>query len=580
MKTKKLRKYWVAVSIIAAIAMLFTMTGVSLASSTQYGGDTNNDEGATVCVDGYVINHREEPVDGTELGLKVYAFGLPGTMSMAELPDYSAQDMTAEDLEAAAASADESGMMQTEGESAMTFVIKKVEVDEDGYFDFEDLPAGYYYSFAMALPADWDGLVPQAPRGGILWTGWTQLDERDDDDCYRIVFKIRRLFDVTVIKWEELQDGTVQPGEGWEITFTPQGDPFAVGQTQTTGEDGTAIFSCDEDQGACVTPGKWLITEKVKKGWKPVTPSHVYLTLDQYAPPGATDPVVFKNREPVCYGSIVVEKNGLGTDSETGDLIWLGPLAGWKIKLQYYNGAGYPMYGTTDASGKVTFDDLKPGVYKVTEKVQPGWEAVSENPQTVVIEDCETQRVLFENVEVVGQLQIHGKKLFRAWVPPYKGTKVGLSGWEITATLKGSDPERSITTYTNALGEYWFTTADLEAAGMAIPGATITVCEEERDHWIPVTATCVDVHFPYPVPVDYDGATVNFTNMQDPPLPGSASASTAVSSSGCQATHVVQRGENLSSIAAQYGTSVSAIARASGLSNPNYIQAGSAICVP
>ncbi len=61
---------------------------------------------------------------------------------------------------------------------------------------------------------------------------------------------------------------------------------------------------------------------------------------------------------------------------------------------------------------------------------------------------------------------------------------------------------------------------------MAIPGATITVCEEQRNHWIPVTATCVDVHFPYPVPVDYKGAVVNFTNMQDPP-PGAAPASAA-----------------------------------------------------
>ncbi len=32
-----------------------------------------------------------------------------------------------------------------------------------------------------------------------------------------------------------------------------------------------------------------------------MTPSSVYLTLDQYAPPGATDPVIFKNREPICY---------------------------------------------------------------------------------------------------------------------------------------------------------------------------------------------------------------------------------------------------------------------------------------
>ncbi len=50
-----------------------------------------------------------------------------------------------------------------------------------------------------------------------------------------------------------------------------------------------------------LTPGKWLIAETVLKDWTPVTPSSVYLTLDPYAASGATDPVIFKNREPICY---------------------------------------------------------------------------------------------------------------------------------------------------------------------------------------------------------------------------------------------------------------------------------------
>ena len=38
------------------------------------------------------------------------------------------------------------------------------------------------------------------------------------------------------------------------------------------------------------------------------------LVLDQYAAPGAMDPVVFKNREPACYSKIVVHKVGFGVD--------------------------------------------------------------------------------------------------------------------------------------------------------------------------------------------------------------------------------------------------------------------------
>jgi LysM repeat protein len=44
--------------------------------------------------------------------------------------------------------------------------------------------------------------------------------------------------------------------------------------------------------------------------------------------------------------------------------------------------------------------------------------------------------------------------------------------------------------------------------------------------------------------------------------------------------HLVQRGETLSSIAARYGTTAQAIARANGLSNPNYIYAGQRLTIP
>jgi hypothetical protein len=378
------------------------------------------------------------------------------------------------------------------------------------------------------------------------------------------MFKLRRWFDVTVLKWEELRDGTVRPGEGWTITATPQGDPWGIKQTGKTDASGGVVLP--------MTPGKWLIQETVKSGWTPITPASVYITLDQYAPPGATDPVIFKNLEPVCHATITVEKNGLGTDANGGQ-VWLGPLAGWKITLSRADGAMHPVTLTTDGTGKVVFKNLRPGVYNVSETVQPGWVAVSPNPQQVIIRDCENARVLFENLEVVGKLQISGTKFFRAWVPPYQGRTVGLPGWHITATLKGTNPPIYVTTMTDALGKYMFSQATLEAAGMAIPGATITVCEEERFHWIPVTPVCVDVRFPFPVPVTYNGAVVNFTNVQDPPLPGSGRLQQLDRQLGehrrCD-LHRCEPGDNLSSIAAANGTTVHALTQLNGLANPNH----------
>lgn len=554
----KYRKLMTLVSLIAALTMLATMSGVSFAA----GGGGTSDETETTCVVGWVINHREIPVDGTEFEPQLSVmYEQSYVMDEVAAPVEAAAPVTAT-LPATATE-----VMTTVAAVEAAPALPSVLVDEKGYFEIEDLAVGDY-NFLMQLPQDWAGIVPEAPRSGIAETGLTSLEERDSKHCYVVVFKIKREFDVTVLKWEELQDGTVQPGEGWKITATPQGDPFAVKDTATTDDYGVGVVT--------LTPGKWQIAETVKKGWTPVTPASVYLTLDQYATPGAIDPVVFKNREPVCYASITVEKSGIGTDANGGST-WLGPLAGWQITLSRPDGRISPITQTTDGSGTTKFKNLIPGVYNIKETVQPGWKALSPNPQQVVIQDCEDARVLFENLEIVGELKISGRKLFKAWEPPYAGKTVGLSGWLITATLKGTDPEVYVTTTTDGIGNYEFDQDTLKAAGMAVPGGTITVCEEQRNHWIPVTATCVDVKFPYPVPVNYTGAVVNFTNMQDPPVPGAAAS--AAPSASCSTTVTVRPGDTLSGIAAQYGTSATALAQANGLANPNLVRAGQTLCV-
>jgi len=46
------------------------------------------------------------------------------------------------------------------------------------------------------------------------------------------------------------------------------------------------------------------------------------------------------------------------------------------------------------------------------------------------------------------------------------------------------------------------------------------------------------------------------------------------------APHVVQKGETLSDVALRYGTTTSALARANGISNPNFVLAGSTLTIP
>lgn len=518
----KTRRFTLIVAFAAALVMLFVLSSVAFAGST-----TTTDD--TVCVDGYVINHRELPVDGTKTTpeLFVEAIGADGAYT------------------------------------------ETAAVGSDGYFEFEELPAGML-NFKMQLPRDWEGIVPLAERdavaenGAVAETGATEFDAQEK--CYRIVFKIRRVFGVMVVKWEELLDGTVQPGVDWDITAIPVNDPFVKSQTDTTDEKGRTGFT--------LTAGSWIIRETVKSGWKPITPSQVTLTLDQYGAAGARPPVVFKNLEPPCKSQIDVQKIGWGTDAN-GEPVELGPLAGWKVMVSRADGTMVPIVKVTDGSGKAIFDGLLPGVYEVKEKVQIGWEVMSDNPQTVVHMDCETTTVIFENKEVKGPLSISGRKLFKAWVPPYKGTVIGLPGWVMTATLVGTDI--MTTTVTDALGNYSFTEAQLEAAGIAFPGASVKVCEESRDNWIHLTPECVTVKFPYPVPVGYEGETVNFTNAEDPPL-ASARATTAPAT-GCRVVAIVAQGQTLGSIAARYGSSVWGIARANNIRNVDFIYPGQMLCI-
>ncbi len=118
---------------------------------------------------------------------------------------------------------------------------------------------------------------------------------------------------------------------------------------------------------------------------------------------------------------------------------------------------------------------------------------------------------------------------------------------------------------------------------MGFPGASIKVCEEERDHWIAKTPVCVTVKFPYPVPASYTGVKVDFTNVQDPPIGGAATTVAAAPASGgsCAApTHTVKPGDTLAKIAGKYQVSGSSIIRANSIRNPDLIYLGQTLCIP
>lgn len=227
------------------LALLANASGVSASGDTPplCPAPAKALAGGPVTVHGWVINHRELPVDGTRTPAPLAVTAIASDGALVNAP-----------------------------------------VGSDGYFQLNLAPD--VWDFQMQLPADWDGIVPIAARAGLASTGCTPLP--GNSQPYLILFKIRRVFDITALKWEELPNGVVQPGQGWHITFQPVRDPFAIRQVSTTDANGAAQ--------AILTPGTWTIYETARSGWYPVTPAAVSITLDQYAPPGAMNPVVFKNR--------------------------------------------------------------------------------------------------------------------------------------------------------------------------------------------------------------------------------------------------------------------------------------------
>jgi LysM repeat protein len=518
-------------ALASALLMTLMVGSVAFADGPVAGGAGPEQQKGEVCVDGYVINHRELPVDGTKTNPPLVVEAVMGENAENRAPNQ---------------------------------VIATAPVGKDGYFKFSSLPAGYL-AFRLQLPEGWEGIVPQIRIGGVADTGFTEF--KKSTACYRIVFKIRRLVTIPVLKWEERLDGTVIPGEDWKITATPIKDPFAKVVTETI-RGGQALLT--------LTPGTWQVCETVKNGWTPITPVCVTRVVEQYANGGAVNPIVFKNREPACHPQITVTKMGYGRNAN-GEMEALGTLAGWKYTVSRADTSMPPVTKVTMGDGRAVFDGLRPGVYKVTETVQSGWKVRGTNPVTVVLMDCEQVEVTFENEELIGELTIYGHKWFKAWEKPYKGTLVGLAGWTITAKLVGTDITTS--TVTNALGEYRFTADQLKSAGMGFPGAAIEVCEESRDHWIHVTPKCVTVKFPYPVPADYTGVKVEFTNVQDPPLPGAAVGAAPVAGGTCSAYHSVVAGDTLAKIAGKYGVSMSGLVSANGIRNANVIYLGQKLCI-
>jgi len=566
-------RIWVMLALAAAFLL------PALASTPAYAQTASGE----FCIKGEVIDHEEEPLADWEIRLTGESGEYQALSADKDRKDDDEEpngDLAAEDAPPA------------EGDVAAEDAPPAEEMDSNndnhklrkGEFKFEDLMPGTYIA-SIVLQEGWEPVTPESFEVPL---------EVGNEHCVRIRFKVRQVVKVTVYKisadHERLPD--------WKIIAQPGHDnTFAETQHEKTEENGAAVFY--------LTPGVWVFSERPPKpddhdedpvSFDPVLPDSGRVELDVQPLERGEPPyiVVFKN-EFKDNGCIVVRKlavlpaeaadvaaelaavEGAGAEGETAVAAIAGYGAGgWGIKLLRADDS-VAAYGTTDAEGYITFEDLPYGPYTIAEETRAGWEDVTPRKLDVDVIDGVCQYVEFQNEQADTGYCIEGRKIDA-------NGHYGIPGWEIKAKPRdkgGYEPEN---VFTNGLGEFEF---EFPTNDYRIPGSTYEVCEDDQDGWVAQGKTCQTVTLP-----ERPGACVyleDFVNQQvghseDYGKDGKGDNHDAYGKDvKCATYHVVQPGEGLASIGQDYGVPYGSMLDANEwvYDQPNmWVFAGQRVCVP
>ncbi|MCX6676664.1 MAG: hypothetical protein NTU95_01800 [Methanothrix sp.] len=306
------------------------------------------------------------------------------------------------------------------------------------------------YEFCGLMPGDYT--LTETIKSG--WTAVSPSTLRVTLSCYANLtnqnFTNQRKYCIRGYKL----DGCNNTGlSGWKITLTNG----TVTRTDTTDANGLYSF-------CSLMPGTYTLTETLKSGWMPVSPSQITVGLGCS---GDLNNQNFTNKKLMCISGYKLDNCD-------------GALPGWTITLT--NGS-YTVSTTTDGNGKYQFCGLAPSTYTLSEARKPGWSLVSApSPVTLTCSNATYQN--FTNQKL---MCISGYKL--------DNCDGALPGWTITLT-NGS---YTVSTTTNGNGKYEF---------CGLSPSTYTLSEARKPGWSLVSA-------PSPVTLTCSNATYqNFTNQK------------------------------------------------------------------
>lgn len=498
-------KVRLGLAFVLSILLLMPVISAYAAGSTQGTGVVPS--GDDICVEGTVIDHEEKPLDD--------------------------------------------GRIVTASYNGVSIAAA---VDEDGEFEFDSglIPGRWNFTIDVIKEGEeWEPITPASFD--------VQLDY-NQDDCYQIRFKLRRLITVVVVKIDENHNRLAD----WQIKAVPnRNNKFAIAYEATTNNNGEATFR--------LTEGSWTFYEAPPEddsdlAYSPVIPLSGEQQLYVDTPGPYT--IRFKNRLNVA-GCIEVLKQDvppLGSGDEPF------PLQGWGIELLRADGT-LAKSGVTNAQGKIKFNDLPYGPYTVVEETRVGWESTTATSFDVTLSPDQSScvKVVFDNQQAEPEYCIEGRKI------DVNG-KIGLPGWIITAEPLDKGDIDPADMMTDGLGMYKFT---FSGNDYRVPGSRYEICEdyEDVDGWVARSATCYTVTLP-----TTPGACVQVPDFVNAQVGNSDSYTPDTGHAyGCSKSYTVKGGDNLYKISSNYGVAFKDLVNA----NPwvskshNYtIYVGQSICIP
>ena len=395
--------------------------------------------------------------------------------------------------------------------------------------------------FANLVPGNWK--ITEEDK-----VGWTNINgetsnksldlvsPRNPGDCRDITFTNQQVHDSCIIVRKVDTNGNPLPN--WTIDLKRK-DGTQPPQTKNTKLNGEVTFPN-------LALGEWIVSERVKSGWRAVGDAVRTTNLD--TPGTDCDEIVFTNEELGCIDGYKINQLDQG-------------LVGWDITATSKT-THESQTVQTDNNGYYQFNSLEMGVWSVTENLSkyPGWTAVTPSDFDIeVTQPVTCVHTRFKNRAPSACIDVYK-------TDAYDGA--ALSNWQIELKpAYGGDKKFGTTDGSGRTSFY-----DL------VPGEYL-VSEGSMDGWEPVGPTSVKIA------VDATGACgiVKFQNRQKgmPPASHPPKVNDPKNyTSGCATYYTVRPGDSLFLIAYNYKVTVGMIQSLNNIENPRLIYPGKVLCIP